>query len=114
MPPGADLLLFLLSDGQVMDRPAYEKPLTLGDLFKDYGSLPEGVKESNTRYTECIHMKHLLKIIGGQTLVPAITTNVLQGYVDARSTDAGRHGRLVSDATPVAAPAATLKPIERS
>jgi hypothetical protein len=97
--PDADLLLFLLSDGEVTDRPTYAKPTTLGELFKNYEGLPDGVKESNTRYTEGVHMKHLLRIIGGQMVLSAITTDVLQGYVDARGKVIGRHGKLLSDET---------------
>jgi integrase len=99
LPPGADLLLFLLSDGEVAQRPEFEKPLSLGELFREYEKLPEGVKEANTRATETIHMKHLLRILGTRTLLPAITVPVLQAYVDARSEEDGIHGKKISDAT---------------
>ncbi len=99
LPPGGDLLLFLLSDGDTVERPAYERPLALGELFKQYQAAGEGGKESTTRYTEGIHIKHLLRILGRQTSVASISHDVLQGYVDARSGEQGRYSQLVSDAT---------------
>ena len=43
------------------------------------------MKESSTRSTESIHIAHLLRIIGSKTNVQAITTETLQGYVNARA-----------------------------
>jgi len=47
IPPGSDLILFLLSDGELNKQLAFEKPSSLGELFKHYESLPGGVKEPN-------------------------------------------------------------------
>jgi integrase len=99
IPPGTDLILFLLSDGEANERPAFDKPTSLGELFKQYGTLPDGVKEANTRYTEEIHMRHLLRILGSPTLVASITAQVLQAYVDQRCQEGGRNDRPLSDAT---------------
>lgn len=100
LPPGADLLTFLLSDGKLQQKVRIEKELTLGDFFKQYrGDLPEGAKESSTRYTEEIHIAHLLRLIGTATAVRAITTDALQEYVKARSKETGWHGEPLSHVT---------------
>lgn len=99
IPPGADLVLFLLSDGELTGEQTVEKPLTLSDLFARYEQLPDGFKEANTRYTERIHIEHLKRLMGSRMPVRSITTEALQGYVDARSCEDGRNGEPVSHAT---------------
>ena len=65
--------------------------LTLGELLGRYqAEHPDGVKESSTRSTEKIHTAHLLRIIDRQTAVGAVTTETLQGYVNARAREKGR------------------------
>jgi hypothetical protein len=50
--PGADPGVFILSDGSLSGKPVLAKPLNLEELFNRYeASLPEGVKEANTRTT---------------------------------------------------------------
>ena len=100
LPPGADLAVFLLSDGKINSEPIIEKSATLGELFDRYmKELPEGVKEANTRYIESIHLRHLRKILKSRTPVTSITTGSLQHYVDVRSKQMGRKGRTVSHET---------------
>jgi integrase len=100
MPPGADVLVFLLSDGDLTSEPEIQKALTLGAFFKRYeAGLPEGVKEANTRYIESIHIEHLLRLIGPQTAMATITTETLQKYVEARSAEEGRQGKALSHET---------------
>jgi integrase len=97
-PPGADLGVYLLSDGKLQGKPVVEKPLTLAELFDRYQQLPDGIKEKNTRYTEDIHIRHFKRLLGGRTPVLSVTTAVLQSYVDARSRETFR-GRPLSHAT---------------
>jgi integrase len=99
LPADADLILFLLSDGDRQAKQSYKKPFTLGELFRNYQGLPEGVKEANTRYTERIHIKSLLRHLGPERLFPSITCRLLQEYVDARSQEEGIRGRRISEAT---------------
>src|SRR4051794_38019099 len=97
VPPDADLGRFLVSGGKLGAKPTVETPLSLGELFKRYqAEHPVGVKESSTRSTESIHTAHLLRLIGSKTSVRTITTETLQGYVNARSKEKGRGGRTVS------------------
>ncbi|HYV38219.1 MAG TPA: hypothetical protein VE988_21215, partial [Gemmataceae bacterium] len=44
VPPGADLAVFLVTDGKLNVKPVIEKALTLCDVFDQYDTqLPEGV-----------------------------------------------------------------------
>jgi len=82
-PEGADLAVFLLSNGQARSLPKAEKPVTLAGLLgKFQANRPPG-KEANTRYTEDIHIKHLLHVIGGRTILQEVPAR-LQKYVNAR------------------------------
>lgn len=100
MPPGADVLVFLLSDGSQTTAPEIQMALTLAAFFKRYKTgLPEGAKEANTRYIESIHIEHLLRLIGAQTALATITAETLQKYVEARSKEEGRQGKPISHET---------------
>src|SRR5262249_36771502 len=90
VPPGADLGIFLLSEGKLNGTPVIEKPMTLGELFSLYQEkLPQGAKEKNTRYTETIHLAHLRRLLGAKTTLMSVTTEALQRYVEARSAETG-------------------------
>jgi integrase len=100
IPPGTDLGRFLVSGGKFKARPAPEPQFTLADLLNRYQAEQlEGVKESSTRSTETIHIAHLLRIIGAKTNVQTISTETLEGYVNARAKEKGRGRRCVSHVT---------------
>jgi integrase len=100
VPPDADLGRFLVSGGKLNAKPTLKAPLTLGELLRRYqAEHPDGVKESSTRSTESIHIAHLLRIIDRQTAVGAVTTETLQGYVNARALEKGRGRRPISHIT---------------
>lgn len=74
--------------------------MTLGEFFADYqGKHPLGAKEANTRYTEDIHIQHLLRLLGNDCAVRGVTTQTLQGYIDQRSQESGRRGEPLSHVT---------------
>jgi integrase len=99
-PAGADLAAFLLSDGRLARKVVVAKDLTLGELFGRYQKeVTEGSKDPGTRYTEDIHIAHLLRLIGGESVLPAISTETLQGYVNTRSAETGRRGERLSHVT---------------
>lgn len=57
MPPEAEPATFILSGGQLDDKPKVSSLQTLGELFELYQqSLTHGVKEESTLKTERIHM----------------------------------------------------------
>jgi integrase len=76
------------------------KELTLQEFLERYKKeMPAGSKDSSTRYTEDIHIDHLLRHIEPTIAVRSITTDVLQNYVMRRSEEDGRHGRRLSHIT---------------
>lgn len=93
VPPGADLCVFLLSDGKAAEKTVVEKVLRLSDLFQKYRDSGNG-KEANTRYTETIHMAHLERLLGGRQSVPGLTPDLLQGYVNCRAEESGKRGKV--------------------
>jgi hypothetical protein len=100
VPPDADLGRFLVSGGKLNGKPFLETPLSFGELLKRYqAERPEGVKEPGTCSTEKIRIAHLLRIIDRQTSVRAVTTETLQGYVNARAREKGRGRRPISHVT---------------
>ncbi|MGD0141447.1 MAG: site-specific integrase [Tepidisphaeraceae bacterium] len=99
-PADGNLALFLLSDGKLSDKPKVEISLPLSMFFRRYREeYPTAAKESNTRYTEGVHMRHLERIIGSRTGVRLITAEMLQRYVNQRSKEEGRNGEPLSHAT---------------
>ena len=86
VPAGADLSLFLLSDGK-LERPVeLVRTVRLSELFAIYQSqFTAGAKEVITRHMEDIHMKHVARIVGGDTVVSGITAGTIQQFVDVRS-----------------------------
>lgn len=86
VPAGADLGLFLLSDGK-LDKPVeLVRTLKLSEMFATYQkNFTAGAKEVITRKMEDVHMKHLCRIIRGETPVTAITSGTIQQFVDVRS-----------------------------
>jgi len=100
VPVGADLAVFLLSDGKLQTPFVVKKELTLAEMIERYRKeMPEGVKDASTWRTELIHHGHFLRLIGAKTAVATITTAMLQGYVNARATEVGRRGAPISHVT---------------
>ncbi len=99
IPDGADVGLFLLTDGKLDRRVSVARVLTLGELIARYhATFTAGVKEKNTTKTERIHLAHIERVVGGKTPVSQVTTATLQGYVDCRSR-AERNGRPINPLT---------------
>jgi hypothetical protein len=100
IPVNADIGRFRVSGGKLNGKPALKAPITLGELLKRYqAEHPDGAKESSTRSTKTIHIAHLVQIIDPKTAVRLITTETLQGYVNARASEKGRGGRSLSHVT---------------
>lgn len=86
VPPGADLGLFLISDGKLEKPVEVVRTVRLSELFRTYQTeFTAGAKEVITRAMEDIHMKHLTRIIGGDTLLASVTAGTVQKFVDTRS-----------------------------
>ena len=100
VPPGADLLTFLLTDGKKTERKVPSaKPLTLKGLFDAYeAARPNGAKSQNTLNTEKVHRKHIMTVLGEQAPV-MLTLADLQQYVNERAKAKGRRGRTIAAST---------------
>lgn len=72
---------------------------TIATLVARYREQQTNPKEKNTRYTENIHLAHLERLLGKETLLAAITKEKLQEYVDVRLKEDGLRGRTVSEVT---------------
>jgi len=85
IPEGADIGLFLLSDGKLEQRIKLAKTLNFGELVAIYKSaFTVGVKEKNTAKTETVHLGHAERVLGCLTPITQITSATLQGYIDTR------------------------------
>lgn len=100
IPPGADIGVFLLSDGKLNHRLSVVAPLTIKEFFEHYSQHhPEGAKESSTRYTEDIHIEHLTRLLGAKTPVRTLSSEALQAYVDTRANEKSKFRRTISHTT---------------
>lgn len=90
VPPGADLLTFLLSDGR-QNTPQPATSLTLKALFDAFNAaLPDGAKSTTTLATEKVHQRHFMRILGERLPVNGITLDDLQRYVKDRTKGTGK------------------------
>lgn len=91
IPDGADVGLFLLSDGKLDKKPApvvAPPAVTVEGLFELYRTqLTPGAKEANTRKCEGVHMRHLARLLGGRTPVAELNPAAVQSYVDRRAAE---------------------------
>lgn len=91
IPDGADVGLFLLTDGRLDKKVRVERAVRLAEMFDTYRTeFTAGAKEAITREMENIHLNHLTRLIGGDTPVAAVTAGVIQQFVDARSRELHR------------------------
>ncbi len=110
MPPEAEAGLFIISGGQLTDKPAVETtvvhstPATVRTLLARYAdSLTPGAKETNTLLTESIHRGHLCALLGDRP-VADVRFSDLQEYVHA-------HARSRRDTVTIRKELATLRMI---
>jgi integrase len=107
VPDGADVGLFLLTDGKLEKKIEYVKPTRLSELISTYRTeFTAGAKEKITRRMEDIHLNHLLRIIG-DVPVAEITAASVQRFVDSRSRES--HNGQVVKTTTVRKAVATLR-----
>lgn len=93
LPSGADIPTFLLSDGKLAEPIKLSPDIQVGQLFEKYQlSIPNDTLEKTTLNTFGVHMRHIVRLIGGHQLLSGITKSELQKYVTARSNEPGRRG----------------------
>jgi integrase len=99
LPPGADLAVFLLSDGKLSARPEVVEVLTLANLFRGYREAQAQALEPSSLDTIATHMRHLTATLGAGFPARTLTLAHLQGHVDRRSQEKGRGGKSISPTT---------------
>ena len=100
LPPDADLLTFLLTDGKLARPVEISVGLTLGELCQRFlDALPQDSLEANTTYTIRIHLNHVKRSLGERFRVDTLSFADLQRYVDKRSRETGRRGKSISAVT---------------
>ena len=79
VPDGADIGLFLMSDGRLEKKGSVVRPVRLAGLFETYRTaFTAGAKEVIPRAMEDIHLSHLARLIGGETPAASITAGTGQ------------------------------------
>jgi hypothetical protein len=100
--PGADLALYLLSEGKVSAKPEIARApeaLTLAMLAERFAAAQATSLETNSLATVQIHLRHIRRLLGDDFSIRDFTLGDLQGYVDRRSRQRGRRGKPLSAAT---------------
>jgi integrase len=113
LPPGADLVTFLLSDGRLEQKPTYkaDKFRTLGELLDEFlQRLTPGSLEPTTEQCVRVHVRHFKRMFGQRAALRSIDFSAVQRYVDTRALATGLNGRKLS-ATTIKKEVATLNMI---
>jgi integrase len=98
LPDGADIALFLLSDGKQLGKtlPSTDLPdVTLGELAERYQTAHATAVEADSIKTIAIHFRHM----GTDFPIASLTRDDLQRHIDRRKTNPGRNGKRLSEKT---------------
>lgn len=91
VPDGADVGMFLLTDGRLEQKLKVERQVRLAEMCKVYQTeFTAGAKEKITRKMEDVHLKHVVRLVGGTKPVTSITPGMIQKFVDDRSRELHR------------------------
>jgi hypothetical protein len=87
LPPGADILTFILSDGKQAEKPsAQPQAVTLQDLMDRYTSASSvGTMEENSLATIKMHLRHFVATLGKNFAVGRLKLDDLQRHVERRA-----------------------------
>jgi len=96
IPQGANRKAFILSGGQLTNKPLHEPGLTVGDLADLY--LANRKVEPNTLKTLAFHMNHLKRILTPDKSLETIGLAAVQGYANARAREK-HHGKRIQSYT---------------
>ncbi len=99
LPDGADLGLFLISDGKVTARAKPVERLTLDTLRTDFLAGQAVNLEANTLATSGIHFRHLIATLGATFDVRSLALQDLERHIARRSQMPGRKGRPLNAVT---------------
>jgi integrase len=100
LPPGADILTFVLSDGKQAEKPSRPQVLTLQDLIDRYtAACSVGAMEENSLDTTRMHLRHVVGTFGKGFAVGGLKLDDLQRHVERRAKKRGTRKRLLSPTT---------------
>lgn len=99
IPDGADLALFLVSDGKVAYRYVAPARVTLGQLRDQFLEAHAGRFEANTMTTARIHFRHLVATFGEDFDLARLDLAALERHIRLRAPMPGRRGRPLSHET---------------
>ncbi len=101
LPAHSDIPTFLLSDGKLNGKPKVKSKLRTFAQFSKafFNSIPNGSLEEDTLKCMRTHIDHLTRVIGKTFVLPELSLEDLQGYVEDRSQDKGRRGKQLSSTT---------------
>jgi integrase len=100
LPPQANVLTFVLSDGKISEKPKLPPVCTLAYLRDRYlQAHKNGVLEENSLDTLAMHLGHFATTFGEGFAVQSLSLDHLQRHLDRRAKDRGHHGRLISAVT---------------
>jgi integrase len=85
LPPDADLITFLLSDGKLTAPPVVATPSLLGDVFDRYlATCGNGSMEPTSLKMLVLHLKQIRRKFGESFKLHDLTSSHLQEYVNTR------------------------------
>ena len=100
LPPGADVLTFVLSDGKQAEKPSQQQVVTLQDLIDRYTSACSvGAMEENSLETTKMHLRHFVATFGKGFAIGGLRLADLQRHVERRAKKRGIRQRLLSPTT---------------
>jgi integrase len=100
LPPGADILTFVLSDGKQAEIPLHPKLISLQELIDRYVSACSvGAMEENSLYTLKLHLRHFVATLGKEFLVGGLKLMDLQRHIERRAKKRGIRKQLLSPTT---------------
>lgn len=100
IPAGANVAVFLLSDGKLNGRPEASTSVSLACLFSEYrDSLPTDSLEPETLRVARIHTDHIERELGTRFMIDRLKLQTLQEYVVKRSKQSGKNGKTLSATT---------------
>jgi integrase len=88
VPPGSEPKPFILSGGQLTNKPQHTPPLTVGALADRY--LASRKVEPNTLKTLTFHFNHVKRLLGAGIQLESVRLADVQGYANARAKEKHR------------------------
>jgi hypothetical protein len=86
LPPGADILTFVMSDGKQADALSPPKPITLQELIERYvAACSFGAMEDSSLATVKLHLRHFVRTLRDDFTIANLKLADLQRHVELRA-----------------------------